>query len=232
MPAQAAATAATASTPDEDLLRRIGHGDRHAAELLIRRHNRTLYRTARAILRDDTEAEDAVQEAYLHAFRAAGDFRGESSVSTWLVRIAANEALMRRRREARRAQVFPIDSQAGETLMENVADERSAGPEQEAFQGELRRLLEKRIDALPDLYRAVFMMRAVEEMTVEETAAALGLPDATVRTRFFRARALLRGTLEHDIDSALGDAFAFAGERCDRIVAGVLARLGPAPEAA
>lgn len=210
---------------DLDLLRRIGEGDSHAAEMLMRRHNRALYRTARAILRDDAEAEDAVQDAYLQAFRSAASFRGESSVSTWLVRIAANEALMRRRRDVRRAQVIPIDVESGESLMENVADESARGPESEAFGAEVRTLLERRIDELPDLYREVFMMRAVEEMTVEETAAALGLPEATVRTRFFRARALLRGSLERDLDSALGDVFAFAGERCDRIVAEVLQRL-------
>lgn len=210
---------------DADLLRRIPQGDSRAAEALMRRHNRTLYRTARAILRDDADAEDAVQDAYLQAFRASDGFRGESSVSTWLVRIVANQALMRRRRNVRRAEIIPIDAEAGQGMMEQVPDSETRGPEEEASNAQLRGLLERRIDDLPDLYRPVFMMRAVEEMTVEETAAALGIPAATVRTRFFRARALLRGSLERDFDSALGDAFAFDGERCDRIVARVVAAL-------
>jgi RNA polymerase sigma-70 factor (ECF subfamily) len=218
-------SAIPAPLSDSDLLERVRAGDARAAQELMRRHNRTLYRTARAILRDEAEAEDAVQDAYVHAFRSADGFRGESSVSTWLVRIAANEALMRRRRAVRRAQVIPIDAESGESLVEDVADDENLGPEAGAWRAEMRALLEHRIDALPDLYRAVFMMRAVEEMTVEETAAALGLPEATVRTRFFRARALLRGALERDLDHALEDVFGFDGARCDRIVERVLALL-------
>lgn len=214
-----------ASLSDVELLAAIGDGDPRAAHDLMRRHNRTMYRTARAILRDDAEAEDAVQDAYMRAFRAAAEFRGDASVSTWLVRIAANEALMRRRRDARRAQVIPMDAEGGEALMEQVAGEESLGPEAGAWRGEMRAMLERHIDALPDLYRGVFMMRAVEEMTVDETAAALDLPEATVRTRFFRARALLRGALERDLDHALEDVFGFDGERCDRIVERVLAGL-------
>lgn len=225
MSAPAAIVAKHASLGDAELLQRIREGDARAAETLMRRHNRTLYRTARAILRDDAEAEDAVQDAYLQAFRHIGGFRGESSVSTWLVRIAANEALMRRRRNLRQAQVIPIDMQAGDSAMEQIADDNAAGPERKACNAELRRLLESRIDALPDLYREVFMLRAVEELTVGETSAALDLPAATVRTRFFRARALLRGSLERELDQGLADVFAFAGERCDRIVTHVLSRL-------
>ena len=217
--------AATPSLAEPDLLERARAGDTVALELLMRRHNRVLYRTARAILRDDAEAEDVVQETYLRAFRGIEAFRGDSAVSTWLVRIAANEALMRRRRRTRQAEVFPIDDN-GAHLMESIAD-TAAGPEASALGAEVRALLERRIDALPDLYREVFVMRAVEEMSVEETSAALGLPEATVRTRFFRARALLRGSLEREIDEGLGNAFSFAGERCDRIVEGVLAALAP-----
>ena len=196
---------------DPELVGRILAGDMRAMEMLMRRHNRMLYRTARAILRDDAEAEDAVQEAYLHAYRALPAFRGESKVSTWLVRIAANEALMRRRRNARAAEVVPLDAtiQAEEVRGDSM----------------LRRILEKRIDSLPDDYRAVFVLRALEELSVEETAAALGIPEATVRTRYFRARGLLRESLARDVDRTLGEAFAFAGERCDRIVAKVLERI-------
>ena len=199
-----------APATDEMLVERVRAGDLGALEALMRRHNRLLYRTARAILRDDAEAEDAVQEAYLRAYRALHAFRGESKFSTWLVRIAANEALMRRRRNARAAAVVPIDAAA------ELQAEGKAGDDM------LRRLLEKRIDALPDDYRAVFVLRALEELSVEETAVALGIPQATVRTRHFRARSLLRESLAREIDLTLEDAFGFDGERCDRTVAKVL----------
>ena len=219
------ATAIAQPPTDLEMVERVRAGDAAAMEPLMRRHNRTLYRTARAILRDDTEAEDAVQDAYIQAFRGLASFRGESSFSTWLVRIAANEALMRRRRNVRRSEVIPINHESGELQMDDIAQEPAAGPEYQAQSAEVRRLLEQRIDALPDLYRAVFVMRAVEEMSVEETAVALGLPPATVRTRFFRARALLRSSLEREVDNALFDVFAFDGERCDRIVARVTREL-------
>lgn len=208
---------------DSDLVDRTRAGDMRAFEALMRRYNRTLYRTARAILRDDAEAEDAVQEAYIRAYAALGGFRGESKLSTWLVRIAANEALMRRRKNARSAVVVPMDGAAEERWEEAMSEE--AGPERNALGGEMRRLLEERIDALPDDYRAVFMLRAVEELSVEEAATALGIPEATVRTRHFRARALLRESLARDIDRSLEEVFGFAGERCDRIVARVLERI-------
>jgi RNA polymerase sigma-70 factor, ECF subfamily len=212
---------------DQELVEHAQRGDARAMELVMRRHNRMMYRTARAILRDDAEAEDAVQEAYLQAFRGLAGFRGEASLSTWLVRIAANQALMRRRRIARQAQVIPIDAESAEHLMEEVAEDEAAGPENEAWKGEVRAILEKRIDALPDDFRAVFVLRAVEELTVEETANALGIPEATVRTRFFRGRALLRSALEREMDEGLAKAFGFDGERCDRIVARVLASMAP-----
>jgi RNA polymerase sigma-70 factor (ECF subfamily) len=205
---------------DTELIDSILAGDTRAMEALMRRHNRSLYRTARAILRDEAEAEDAVQEAYLHAFRALDTFRGESKLSTWLVRITANEALMRRRRNARTAMMAAMDVES------DSLESDEAGPESLAQRGEMRRLLEARIDALPDSYRAVFILRALEELTVEEIAAVLGIPDATVRTRYFRARGLMRQSMAGDIDTTLQDAFAFAGLRCDRIVAEVFARLG------
>jgi RNA polymerase sigma-70 factor, ECF subfamily len=202
---------------DTELIARILSGDMRALEALMRLHNRTLYRTARAILRDDAEAEDAVQDAYLQAYRKLGTFRGESKLSTWLVRIAANEALMRRRRSPRTAEAAEHD---------NISD--GPGPQDDAERAEMRRLLEARIDALPDGYRSVFVLRAVEELSVEETAAALGIPNATVRSRYFRARGLLRMWMAGDVDTTLEDAFAFAGARCDRIVRTVLALLAAA----
>lgn len=219
------AVASCEGLSDTELVERIRRGDARAMEALMRRHNRMLYRTARAILRDDAEAEDAVQEAYLSAYRALESFRGEAKLSTWLVRIVANEALMRRRRNARVAEVVPMDGgPETEPAMENAR-----GPEQETLRGQLRALLEARIDRLPDGYRAVFVLRALEEVSVEETAAALGIPDATVRTRYFRARSLLRESLARDIDVTLEDAFSFAGARCDRIVSNVLAIMASQP---
>jgi RNA polymerase sigma-70 factor (ECF subfamily) len=187
-------------------------------EALMRRHNRTLFRTARAILRNDAEAEEAVQDAYLKAFRAMGEFRGDSKISTWLVRIVANEALMRRRKLARGAEVVDLHMD-----LDPPSDEES--PDQAAARGQVRALLEARIDALPDSYRTVFVLRALEEFSVEETARALDIPEATVRTRFFRARSLLREALSREIDHAFDKAFGFDGARCDRLVANVLARL-------
>ena len=201
----------TEALPDIELVERIRRGDVRAMELLMRRHNRMLFRTARAILRDDAEAEDAVQEAYLRAYKALPGFRGESKVSTWLVRIAANEALGRRRRALRGGEVVPLDA---------IPDE--ADPKDDMLRVEMRRILEMRIDALPEAYRTVFMLRALEELSVEETAAALQIPEPTVRTRFFRARGLLRESLARDIDRGLEEAFGFAGERCDRIVRNVM----------
>jgi RNA polymerase sigma-70 factor (ECF subfamily) len=208
---------------DTELIEALREGDLRALEALMRRHNRTLYRTARAILGDDAEAEDAVQEAYLRAYRNLAGFRGEAKLSTWLVRIVANEALMRRRRRARSAAVVPMDAAAAQGEEWSTVMSDRPGPDADAARAEMRRLIEARIDALPEGYRAVFVLRAMEELSVEETASVLEIPEATVRTRFFRARALLREALAREMDRGLEDAFGFAGERCDRIVANVLA---------
>jgi RNA polymerase sigma-70 factor (ECF subfamily) len=201
--------------------------DAHAFEAIMREHNRMLFRTARAILRDDAEAEDALQEAYVQAYRSFDSFRGESKLSTWLARIVANESLMRLRKRARRAEIVPIEPSAT-AAMEQVTDTNmDNAPDSSAERKQMRGLLEAQIDALPDLYRTVFMLRAVEELSVEETAAVLDMPPATVRTRFFRARSLLREALAQKMDVACEDAFSFAGARCDRIVANVLARINP-----
>ena len=218
------AVAAPSTLADHELVARARTGDASAIEAIIRRYNRKLYRTARAILRDDSEAEDAVQEAYLQALRGLAGFRGDSSLGTWLTRIAANEALMRRRRNTRRSEVIPLNDDA-EHLMEIVVGDEAQTPERAALGAEVRRLIERYVDGLPDLYRAVFVLRALEEMSVEETATALELPAATVRTRYFRARAMLRTALEREVDGAMTDIFSFDGERCDRIASSVLGRL-------
>lgn len=196
-----------------------------AFEALMRQHNRTLFRTARAILRDDAEAEDALQEAYMQVYRSLGSFRGEAKLSTWLARIVVNESLMRLRKQTRRAEIVPIQSATATQDVEQITDTQMDKPDDAAERAEMRRLLESQIDALPDIYRAVFMLRAVEELSVEETADVLQIPAATVRTRFFRARSLMREALAQKIDLACEDAFSFDGARCDRIVANVLRRL-------
>src|SRR5687767_419682 len=177
---------------DNELVAKTLAGDMRALKTLMRMHHRMLYRTARAILHDDAEAEDAVQEAYLQAFRALRTFRGESKLSSWLVRITANEALMRWRRNVKAAA-------RTEAELDDLASDE-AGPESIAHGGQMRHLLEARIGALPEGYRKVFTMRAVEELSVEETAVALGIPEATVRTRYFRARSLLRESMVDDAD--------------------------------
>jgi RNA polymerase sigma-70 factor (ECF subfamily) len=214
---------------DVDLVGQVIAGDHQAFRTLMQRHNQLLYRTVRSILKNEAEAEDAVQEAWVQAYRALHEFRGESRLATWLVRIAVNEALGRLRSAARRAEVIPLDTTvdsatfAGEANMQLPESER---PDRLAERSELRHVLEAHIDELPEAFRSVFVLRAVEEMSVDEVAAVLGIPEATVRTRHFRARSMLREALAREVDVALADAFSFAGERCERIVAGVFERLG------
>lgn len=196
-------------------------------EALMRRYNPRLFRVARSILKDDAEAEDALQEAYVQAYRNMAGFRGESEMGTWLTRIVINQALMQVRRRKRERNVVPFRNQDPDRDAQeaNVADPRAESPSDITLRAEVRRIIERRIDELPVAFRTVFVMREVEEMTVHETAECLGIPEATVRTRLFRARALLRDALERDMDTAKAGVFAFAGARCDRIVAAVLARI-------
>ena len=175
---------------DSELVTSILAGDTGAFERLMSLHKRLLFRTARAILRDDADAEEAVQEAFLKAYRGLGAFRGEAKLSTWLVRIATNEALMLRRRRLRSDLVIPIDDNAG--ALERAGISTEPGPDRTAANADLRRAFEDRIEALPGHYRSVFRLRALEGLSIGETAAALQIPEITVRTRYFRARSLLR----------------------------------------
>lgn len=215
---------------DADLARRVAAGEEAALRLMMRRHNQALFRTARAILRDDAEAEDAVQEAYLKAIRGIGGFRSDAKLSTWLIRITVNEALARLRRVRRTAEVIPLagDLNGGADVQEPM-DTKAETPEEQTLRAEARRIMESKIDALPEAFRTVFVLRAIEELSVEEAASVLGIPEATVRTRFFRARSLLRESLSRSLDMALDQAFHFAGERCERITARVLERLRAEP---
>jgi len=211
---------------DSELAARAAAGDEAAFEQIMRQHNRMLFRIARSLLNVDADAEDALQDAYLHAWRALGSFRSEARLSTWLARIVINEAMGRLRR--REVLVFSLDASVDEVaapMGDDMEDDPDQGPERATMRSEVRALMEARIDALPQPFRTVFMLRAVEEMSVEEVSEALELPQATVRTRLFRARGLLREGLAKDIDLTLTDAFSFDGARCDRIVARTIGRL-------
>ncbi|VXC92729.1 RNA polymerase sigma factor [Burkholderia sp. 8Y] len=218
--------AASAADDDMDLARRIVAGDQHAFELLMRRHNRRLYRLARSTLRNDAEAEDALQDAYLHAYRSISQFRGDSQLFTWLSRLVLNECYARLRRSARRQNVIPIvDLPEYVELSNAMATKGDDAPDEALARAQVRALLERKLDELPQLFRAVFVLRSIEEMSVEETAKCLDLPEATVRSRHFRARSMLRESLAHAFDLAERDVFEFGGTRCDRIVAGVLSKI-------
>jgi RNA polymerase sigma-70 factor (ECF subfamily) len=217
-----------ADQPDERLLTRIGQADHGAFETLMRRHNPRLFRVARAILKDDSTAEDVLQEAYLDAYRHVATFRGQSSVATWLTKIVINRALMHLRKHRRDRVVVPFDGHDAnqESMEPHMADDRIESPSDATLRAEVRRLIEHRLDDLPVAFRTVFVLREVEDLTVDETAECLGIPPATVRTRLFRARTLLRAALADDLDRATTNIFQFDGVRCDRIVARVLSRAG------
>jgi RNA polymerase sigma factor (sigma-70 family) len=210
---------------DATLVRRVVGGDKSAFELLMRRYNRRLYRLARAALRDDAEAHDALQDAYLCAYRSLAQFRGECALSTWLSRLVLNTCGARRRRSSRRAGLVSIvSSDQHVELVEGVAD-TAEQPDRLAARAHLRAVLERKLCALPEIFRVVFVMRSVEELSVEEVCGILAISPETVRSRHFRAKGMLRESLAHEIDLAEGDIFEFGGQHCDRVVAGVLARL-------
>jgi RNA polymerase sigma-70 factor (ECF subfamily) len=226
-PRRTSDTTAQPQTPMDDvsIARLVAAGDRLAFESLMRRYNRRLYRLARASLRDATEAKDALQDAYLSAYRSIGQYRGDSALSTWLSRIVLNECLGRRRRATRRQNVIPLVS--WEANMEPAADvvELPEGPDLAFARAQMRSVLERKVSELPEVFRVVFMMRSVEELSVEETAQCLGIPEETVRSRHFRAKGILRESLAKDVDVAERDIFDFQGAHCDAIVAHVLGRL-------
>jgi RNA polymerase sigma-70 factor (ECF subfamily) len=204
---------------------------RHAGafRLIMQRHNRRLFRVARSVLADDSEAEDVVQEAYLRAFTHLGEFRGEARLSTWLTRIALNEALGRLRRRRHVVDITSIDTindQGEARVIVLPTSRQESDPEAAAARTEVRRLLERAVDQLPDAFRAVFVMRDIEEMNIEETAAHLNLRPETVKTRLHRARRLLRQALNDTLASAVVEAFPFGGHSCARLTEVVLERLG------
>jgi len=221
----------SAALDDAMLLDRLRRGDRDAAALLVQRHNRALWRIARGILRHDADAEDAVQDGYLRAFTRIHEFRGDAGLGTWLARIVINEAL--RRLGTRRAMVdvseLTESAAPGDRWRSDLA--LSQDPERTAARQELRRTVEQAVDALPVPFRLVFIMRVVEQASIEETAAALAVPPATVKTRLHRANQALRQTLGVEPAAVFEDAFPFGGARCERLTRAVVSRLrlGNAP---
>lgn len=193
---------------DVELAHRIEAEDRDALRLVMRCHRQKLYRTACSILKDEAEAEDAVQEACMRAYQKISSYRREAKLSTWLVRIVINESIARLRRRKRTAEVIRMDGDMPRADAGDAVDAENAPanrPDVEAMRAQTRRLLERSIDALPSTFRTVFLLRAAEEMSVDETAAALDIPSSTVRTRYFRARSLLRESLAREIDFAMED---------------------------
>lgn len=215
-------------TPDEsDLVRRAARGEEAAVRIIMQTHNRRLYRVARSIVRDGAEAEDVLQEAYLHAFHSLAGFRGDASLATWLTRIVLNEALQRVRRhtDLPASQIEPPSQSASHVIPFPINGIPVADPERAMAQRQLCQLVERAIDELPQDFRTVLVARVVEGMSVDETAALLGIRAETVRSRLHRARRMLRATLANHIGPLFSDVFPFDGQRCERITNAVVMRL-------
>jgi RNA polymerase sigma-70 factor, ECF subfamily len=215
-----------AKLSDGELASRIAARDEAAVRLVTGRNNQRLYRTAWSILKDRSEAEEAVQDGYVKAFGAIATFAGKSSLATWLTRIVVNEALDRRRRAQRRSRLLDQESVL---VLEEYREKLMAGsitqsPEKELMRRQIARLLETAIERLPDTFRPVFVLREIEGLSVEETAAALQIPVETVKTRLLRARRRLQKELDPELYGALSETFPFAGADCEALTERVVAR--------
>ena len=216
--------------PDEVVVDRVRGGERALFELLVRRYNQRLFRVARGIVRDEGEAEDVLQEAWVRAFEHLDQFRGESRFSTWVTRIAVHEALAQLRRRRRLVRLGADTSDLGPAPMTSTAPT----PEEAAQAIEARRLLETAIEQLPGPLRVTYVLREINDLDTAETAAALGIAEGTVKVRLHRARRELRSTLEKRIAAARSELYPFLGARCDRMTAAVMARvnaIAPRPQA-
>jgi len=216
-------------TAADDALLVQGARDRDEAAIraIMQHNNRRLFRVARSILRNDGEAEDVVQETYVRAFTHLDGFRGDSSLATWLTRIAMNEALGRLRRERPQVELTSLKPGVLEAQIIQFPQSLNLGdPEKSMAQREIQHVVERAIDDLPEAFRIVFITRVVEGMSIEETAELLDLKPETVKTRLYRARSLLRGNVEKRIGPVVMEAFPFAGKRCERLTETVLKRLG------
>ena len=213
--------------PEAELVGRARARDEAAIRSIMQANNRRLYRLARGILRNDSEAEDVVQETYVRAFTHLEDFRGDSSLATWLARIAMNEALGRLRRQRPTVDLNTLAPGVLEAqIIQFPHSAPSEDPEKSMAQRQIQQVVEHAIDELPDAFRIVFITRVIEGMNVEETAEILGLKPVTVKTRLHRARTMLRDNVEKKIGPVVMEAFPFAGKRCERLTDAVLRRLG------
>lgn len=210
---------------ETQLIDRINAGEEPAFRQLMQRYNQSLYRVARAIVSDDAEAEDVLQESYTRAFAAMPGFRGDSSLGTWLTRIVINESRGRLRRRRTVAQAADALKQQSATVIGFPAGQPVESPDTLVARAETRRLLEQAIDSLPDVFRPTFILRDIQEFTVEETAEILGVQPETVKTRLYRARRLLRKSLDATLADAVRGSFPFLGKRCERLTEAVLTRL-------
>jgi RNA polymerase sigma-70 factor, ECF subfamily len=209
----------SAELSDEEVLARVRAGEIDLFEVIMRRYNQRIYRTVRAILRDEDESLDVMQEAYVNAYVHLADFSGRARFSTWLTRIAVHEALARLRRSRR------VESLEAEDRGDMFMVSSAPGPEDRVSDGELRVFLEAAVDQLPEAFRTTFVLRSVEHLSVAETAEILGIPEETVKTRHHRARERLQNALTDRVGAALPGLFGFHRPRCDRVVASVLARI-------
>jgi RNA polymerase sigma-70 factor (ECF subfamily) len=220
------AVAPTSTLSDADIVKRVRAGERALFEILMRRHNQRLYRAARAVVTDEHDVEDVMQQAYINAFTHLHQFEERSQFSTWLTRITLNEAFGRRRKvqsESMARVTSNSDADAGE-FMETVRSPQP-DPERQAYAQELHRVLEEAVDTLPETYRMVFMLRDVEGLSTTETGEGLGLGEEAVKTRLHRARAMIRRAVTARIGEVAAGTFQFQAPRCDRVVAAVLARI-------
>ncbi|GFO66655.1 RNA polymerase sigma factor [Geomonas limicola] len=217
----------TAALSDGEIVRQVLEEDPRRFELIMRRNNRRLYRIARGLLQSDADAEDAVQDAYVHAYQKLGEYQGTGPLSAWLAKITVNVALGRLRRAEPAGEGVSFDDPIRSEEANYMAQLSNTPPSPEllAARGEMRRILENAIDALPEAYRMAFIMCGVEEMSVAETAQCLGVEQNTVKTRYHRAKKILQQQLLELLDTSAVDAFSFDGVRCDRIVHKVLLRL-------
>jgi RNA polymerase sigma-70 factor, ECF subfamily len=217
----------TVALPDAEIVRRVCAGESALFEILMRRHNQRVYRAARAVVKDEAEVEDVMQQAYINAFTHLHQFEERSQFSTWLIRIALHEAFGRRRQMQRTESMTGIQSNLGEDrgeLMDTIASPQ-ADPERQAYAQELNRVLEAAVDTLPETYRTVFMLRDIEGLSTSETGEGLGLGEEAVKTRLHRARAMIRRAVTARIGAVAAGTFQFQAPRCDRVVTAVFARI-------
>jgi len=222
----------TSSLTDAEVVDRVRRGETALFEILMRRHNQRVYRVARAVVKDESEAEDVMQQAYINAFVHLKQFEDRSQFSTWLTRITLYEALSRRRKMRPQQPLGDLDDSENSTDDMQSVTSSQPDPERQAYAGELGRILEAAVDALPETYRAVFMLREIEGLSTSETAGGLDLGEEAVKTRLHRARAMVRRSITDRLGAAGTPVFEFHADRCDRVVCIVLAeirRRNPAP---